>query len=593
MRVHPPSIHVSDTEARLSATVESEFQAFEPFQLTISVPRQYVGWLDPSGNAFLPTLLLLAGVLDESLNIEAPVSPRSLAGSHAANDLYQQWWGVSKVDIQAAGHNQANGLTSGSTALFFTRGVDSWYSALRAQRGMVLPSVSHLIYVADLDRQYSPQNRQRAIAATREAAGKLGIHLIPVSHNGRELLDRFVNWERSHGAVLAGIGLALGQGLRGLVIASSYDHKRLIPWGSHPSLDPLWSTEHTQIFIDGVDCSRTNKVRLIASSAVARTRLKVCWHADTVTNCGVCEKCMRTQIAIKHWNVKIPQEIFEQSAKLTDLTEIDLKPERLVYWEELLEETGDSEHLSDWHDAIRARLSPASSVRPRVEVPAETAVGLLPRSLQTFFADLPQEIQEDLPSEPTLEVTWGEPTSGRIPLPLRPASSHAMNVLNMCRNNERRPIAWCIIDHPTLENVALVRWLCNSWGNGITSYHEDRTIGGDHGTPWEVAETIQLQSRMRCWWSEIPYLDPFRVLAAVEYGCLPQVFVSPEVFDVLKGQLPYGLEAFVRATDCNTPIEMPDQTEIEERLDQGLSVLLKGSFERDWHHACALLGANE
>ena len=72
----------------------------------------------------------------------------------------------------------------------------------------------------------------------------------------------------------------------------------LIPWGSHPDLDPLWSTERTFLRVDGAEVTRTEKVTAIAASPIAPSRLKVCWRADIEANCGRCEKCVRTQCAL-------------------------------------------------------------------------------------------------------------------------------------------------------------------------------------------------------------------------------------------------------------------------------------------------------
>ena len=133
----------------------------------------------------------------------------------------------------------------GNAAFLHPRGGLVVFGSARPGRSNTPGHLTHLLYAPDLDRQYSPPTRRRALALTREAAACLGLPLIPVSHNGRALLDRFVNWERSHGGVLAGIGLALGGWFANVHMASSHDSNHLIPWGSNPDLDPLWSTERT------------------------------------------------------------------------------------------------------------------------------------------------------------------------------------------------------------------------------------------------------------------------------------------------------------------------------------------------------------
>src|SRR5262249_31700333 len=154
-----------------------------PFELFFAVPRPLAGWLDLSGNPFVPSLLLLAAVLKERLRLEAPVSPLLLRQAPCANGLYCAWWGVAPVKLEAEAA-AANRYPAGEGAgLFFTRGADSWYSALRARAGILPEHITHLLYVPDLDRQYSPENRAKATKLTREAAAWLGYPLVTISTN--------------------------------------------------------------------------------------------------------------------------------------------------------------------------------------------------------------------------------------------------------------------------------------------------------------------------------------------------------------------------------------------------------------------------
>ncbi len=296
MIVGKSRLSLDDDEARIVSVVRSEAGNFTPFELTIGVPRAYVGWLDLTGNPFVPTLLMLSSVLGERLRLDGTVSPLLLNNTKIARELFREWWGIAPVAVEAEVMAAERRPGEGS-ALFFTRGVDSWHSALRDRSGERPGHLTHLLYAPDFDRQYSPATRRRALALTREAADHIGLPLVAVSHNARELVDRFINWERSHGGVLAGIGLALGGWLANVYLASSQDVDHLIPWGSNPNLDPLWSTERTSIRLDGAKVTRTNKVRSIAASEFAISHLKVCWREDIDTNCGHCEKCLRTQCA--------------------------------------------------------------------------------------------------------------------------------------------------------------------------------------------------------------------------------------------------------------------------------------------------------
>jgi hypothetical protein len=68
-------------------------------------------------------------------------------------------------------------------------------------------------------------------------------------------------------------------------------------FGSHPELDPLWSSSAVRIIHYGGDRTRRQKTAAIASYAPAQKYLRVCWeHRTPELNCGECEKCVRTQL---------------------------------------------------------------------------------------------------------------------------------------------------------------------------------------------------------------------------------------------------------------------------------------------------------
>ena len=81
MIVQKSRLSLDDREARIVAWVQSEAGNFPPFELIIGVPEAYVGWLDLTGNPFVPTLLPLAAVLGERLRLEGTVSPRLLSNT--------------------------------------------------------------------------------------------------------------------------------------------------------------------------------------------------------------------------------------------------------------------------------------------------------------------------------------------------------------------------------------------------------------------------------------------------------------------------------------------------------------------------------
>jgi hypothetical protein len=122
---------------------------------------------------------------------------------------------------------------------------------------------------------------------------------VTVETNARQFFDQVVGWDFYHGAVLASTALALGGRLRRCIIPSTHAYAELLPWGSDPLLDPLWSSESLRIVHDGCEARRTEKLKRLAQWPLVLEHLRVCWPDWTEDyNCGRCEKCVRTMIGL-------------------------------------------------------------------------------------------------------------------------------------------------------------------------------------------------------------------------------------------------------------------------------------------------------
>jgi hypothetical protein len=134
-----------------------------------------------------------------------------------------------------------------------------------------------------------------------EAARELGKELIEVRTNIRGFSDRSSHWGyRYHGAAMAHIGHLLAEHLETLYIPSTYDEDTLMPWGSHPHLDHLWSSSCVRFVHHESSARRVQKIMRLVDCAPAMEHLRVCWrHPNSVYNCGKCEKCIRTVISLQ------------------------------------------------------------------------------------------------------------------------------------------------------------------------------------------------------------------------------------------------------------------------------------------------------
>jgi hypothetical protein len=239
----------------------------------------------------LVALLMPAMSLGEELVIEAPVSRRLLRSARTVMDIYSAWWDhLHPVRIRAGAGCQTNIVCQNGVELFFTTGVDCFYSLRRVAEGV-------------------------------------GRRSLVVDTNVRSFTTMY--WEDYHGAALGSVALAL-QGLLGrcLIAASDYYRRDLPPWGSHSVLDHLWSTEGLEIVHDGAEGTRMDKVeRRLAGSSVALENLSVCWRSKPAHNCGVCEKCLRTMIAFELAGALGKCETLPRTIDLDDVRRVQMNSE--------------------------------------------------------------------------------------------------------------------------------------------------------------------------------------------------------------------------------------------------------------------------
>ena len=107
----------------------------------------------------------------------------------------------------------------------------------------------------------------------------------------------------SHGPALAGVGLALERRFETFYIAATHESGEIGPWGSHPDIDPLFSTRSTRFVHDGAGPRRSDKTERISRSDVAMRSLHVCFRSGTADNCCDCRKCLLAMLTLEVFGV--------------------------------------------------------------------------------------------------------------------------------------------------------------------------------------------------------------------------------------------------------------------------------------------------
>jgi hypothetical protein len=308
-----------------------------------------------SGDTILASTLFLAMRQKRSLEIGTPVSPRLLGNASAIQELFRTWdAGSQEIAIDAKPRGIVSATRGDGVGCFFTGGLDSFYTALKHQE-----EITHLVFVHGFDVSISDLPlRAKVSKSLQEVSLRLQKPLIEVETNLREFSDRFVNWDFYHGAALAAVGHLLSSRFRKMFIAASRSYGDMIPLGSHPLMDPLWSTETMEFVHDGCEATRIEKAAAIASNDIALKHLRVCWeNRGGAYNCGQCEKCLRTMACLRTIGALESCSAFESPLNLKALAELEVEPIYRAHLEnnlEVLERSGADPELAA---ALRSCLS--------------------------------------------------------------------------------------------------------------------------------------------------------------------------------------------------------------------------------------------
>ena len=264
-------------------------------------------------HAFLVGCLLPAMHFGEKrILLEDEICPMLCEGLETIMALIHEWYGgvYTPLQIEAKRSTYAGYASKPRRAGFFLSGGIDSLAALRLNKLHYSEqhpgSIKDCLFVHGFDiggvveRGMKYHVFERAKAALTPVAKDAQVELIPVYTNIRHLCDDRDLWlEKFFGAVLAAVAHAFVSRLNLVYIASSYNIPILVPCGSHPLLDPAYSSYDMRIIHRDLELSRMEKIKLVADWDVALQNLRVCLaNVKDRLNCGKCEKCVRTMTAL-------------------------------------------------------------------------------------------------------------------------------------------------------------------------------------------------------------------------------------------------------------------------------------------------------
>lgn len=300
-----------DDKTRVEVTVTWE-QAQRPAQtLFAEIASEFAGGLALDYDAFVAACAVPAMHFGERrLAVDGDVCPKLADGLAFVMEILRQWYGsknpVVGIDPQA-GFKARYPVAKPRGGMLLSGGIDS-LAMLRLNRRyypLDHPDAIHDGFVIegfDISGfvKHSKGSVDRARLALTAIAEDAGVTLIPIRTNLLEI-NRDVKFyvQQWHGGALPALTHLFGNRITRTYIASSYDASNLTPWGSHPLIDPYFSNSRLQVVHDNANLSRFEKTKCISDWDAALHNMRVCSKETSETvNCGHCEKCVRTMLAL-------------------------------------------------------------------------------------------------------------------------------------------------------------------------------------------------------------------------------------------------------------------------------------------------------
>jgi hypothetical protein len=302
---------------RLQATLAWEEADLPPTRVHFETPRAYGDGLRARGDAFL-----LAGFVpamergERRIRIEAEVCSDLRDGVRSAMRVLAGWWPhLSEPALEAGGGFRplAEDVTP-RTASTLSGGVDAFATLLWNRRALPrghFASIRDVFCIFGMNTyDHDPEGpvRERLddyeerLRRLQPLADSVEATLVPVRTNIRTLAPDFTSWaRRSLGAGLAAVAHAFEGRVSRLRVPSTGLGADPTPDGSHPMLDPFYSSAALRVGYDGLWTSRLDKLRLLAGWDAALAVLQPCQQVGlglATLNCGLCNKCQRTMLEL-------------------------------------------------------------------------------------------------------------------------------------------------------------------------------------------------------------------------------------------------------------------------------------------------------
>lgn len=284
---------------KITVSAEVQFNGKKPEILYFIVDKQYADFIFPDASPFFAAVLLPCMKRKEDITIEGTISEQLFKYTEQIMVLVTGWnIGLSPVGISAREIIKDSGKPK-FVGTFFSAGVDSFYTYLKHTKGQ--DKITHFLLIHGFDIPLENRQFFNEVKTTVEAIAKEeGVAVISIETNTAEIIEKYLVWDFAHGGALAAAALLLRKKFRKVFIPGAVRQDEIFPYGTHPDLDKLWSTETLGFVHDGTEYNRLGKIEHgIARSPLALKYLRVCaQNVKGKYNCSKCYKCLMTMIQL-------------------------------------------------------------------------------------------------------------------------------------------------------------------------------------------------------------------------------------------------------------------------------------------------------
>jgi len=341
-------------ESRAAARIQWEDSPREPFDLVFDAHGAAAGQLEADPNAMLLAAALPAMRAGEKrIAIEGAVCPRLRDGLDGAAAILRAWYGPARrlpaiepsagfVAPAPAPERRAAGFLSGgmdSLDVFLRN--HSQFPAGHPSRLVDALHVSGLPYTGPAGSSSRESFVSRGRSAAAAMAKGLGVPLTFVRTNLADIDRDFLFFRQEYfGSAYAAIAHLFSRRFTSVSFASAQQLGiRLDPLGSHPILDPLYSTGALSFRHEGAERTRLQKAETLATRPDLLADLYVCLRTPLESagrNCGRCEKCLHTRIELMLAGARAAEAAFPAGALDAEaILGISPDPHTLFFWRPL------------------------------------------------------------------------------------------------------------------------------------------------------------------------------------------------------------------------------------------------------------------